>query len=234
MKDLMGKAMWDFYHDNDWENILTETSISELDDLPPEYFFREFSQMNTVEQTALLESRGRVLDVGAGAGSHSLYLQKERGLDVTALDISPRAVEVSRLRGVKKAVCEHFLSFSGEASDTILLLMNGTGIFETLERIPDYLNKISELLTPGGQVLIDSTDILYMYDRDENGEVIISPDFYYGEVDYWVHYKGESEPPITWLYLDFETLRSAAEKCGFNAERIAQEAESYLAKLTKK
>jgi 2-polyprenyl-3-methyl-5-hydroxy-6-metoxy-1,4-benzoquinol methylase len=55
-----------------------------------------------IEQKALKLSKGKVLDIGAGAGSHSLYLQNERNLDVTALDISPKSIEVCKLRGIKK------------------------------------------------------------------------------------------------------------------------------------
>ena len=104
MKDLMGQAIWDYYHDNSPEDIQTETSISELDELPVEYLFRDFDGMNLLEQKALELAKGKVLDVGAGAGSHSLYLQNEKNLDVTALDISPKSIEVCKLRGVKKTV----------------------------------------------------------------------------------------------------------------------------------
>lgn len=234
MKDLMGKAIWDFYHDDGWENLLTETTISELDDLPVEYLFRDFGGMNKVEQKALELSYGKVLDIGAGAGSHTLYLQNEKKLKVTALDVSPKSVEIAKLRGVKNAVCQNMLDFSGETFDTILLLMNGTGIFESLSTIDMYFSKLNSLLKEDGQILIDSTDILYMYERDEDGGIFVPSENYYGELDYWVHYKGDSEEPIKWLYLDFVTLKNAAENNGFQIERVLQEDDSYLARITKK
>jgi Cyclopropane fatty acid synthase and related methyltransferases len=233
MKDLMGKAIWEYYHQENPENLQTETSISELDELPVDYLFRDFEEMNEIEQKALELSRGKVLDIGAGAGSHSLYLQNERNLDVTALDISPKSIEVCRLRGIRKAVCENMLQFSVGTFDTILLLMNGTGIFQSLKVIDIYLKKLHSLLNENGQILIDSTDILYMFDRDEDGGVYIPAEGYYGELDYIVHYKGESEEAIKWLYLDFNTLKNAAENNGFKIEKILQEDDSYLAKLTK-
>jgi len=152
MKDLMGKAIWDFYHDDGWENLLTETTISELDDLPVEYLFRDFDGMNKVEQ---------------------------------------KAVDM-------------------------------------------YFSKLNSLLEEDGQILIDSTDILYMYERDEDGGIFVPSENYYGELDYWVHYKGDSEEPIKWLYLDFVTLKNAAENNGFQIERVLQEDDSYLARITKK
>jgi ubiquinone/menaquinone biosynthesis C-methylase UbiE len=234
MKDLMGKAVWDYFHNENPENLQTETSISELDELPVAYLFRDFEEMNGIEQKALELAQGKVLDIGAGAGSHALYLQNERNLDVLALDISPKSTEVCNLRGIKTAVCENMLDFSGETFDTVLLLMNGTGIFESLEKIDTYLQKLHTLINDNGQILIDSTDILYMFDRDEDGGVYIPAGGYYGELDYVVHYKGESEDPIKWLYLDFTTLKNAAENNDFTIEKILQDEDSYLARLTKK
>lgn len=230
----MGRAIWDYFHNENPEDLQTETSISELDELPVKYLFRDFEEMNKIEKKALKLSHGKVLDIGAGAGSHSLYLQNERNLDITALDISPKAIQVCQLRGIKKAVAHNMLEFSGETYDTILLLMNGTGIFQSLKVIDVYLKKLHSLLNKNGQILIDSTDILYMFDQDEDGGVLIPANGYYGELDYIVHYKGESENPIKWLYLDFNTLKNAAENNGFTIEKVLQDEDSYLAKLTKK
>jgi len=234
MKDLMGRAIWDYFKNENPEDLQTETSISELDELPVKYLFRDFEEMNKIEKKALKLSHGKVLDIGAGAGSHSLYLQNERNLDITALDISPKAIQVCQLRGIQKAVAQNMLEFSGETYDTILLLMNGTGIFQSLKVIDIYLKKLHSLLNKNGQILIDSTDILYMFDQDEDGGVLIPANGYYGELDYIVHYKGESEDPIKWLYLDFNTLKNAAENNSFTIEKVLQDEDSYLAKLTKK
>lgn len=231
MKDLMGQAIWDYYHQNSPEIIQTETSISELDDLPIDYLFRNFDEMNALEQKALEIADGKVLDIGSGAGSHSLYLQNDRNLNVTALDISPKAVEISKLRGVKKAICQDVLEFSDEKFDTILLLMNGTGIFESLAKIDLYLQKLKSLLMDNGQILIDGTNIMYMYE-EEDGSFCIPADEYYGELDYVIHYKGEQEESIKWLYLDFDTLANAAVANGFEIDLILEEGDSYLAKLS--
>ena len=234
MKDLMGRAIWDYYYQENSEDLQTETSISELDDLPVSYLFRDYQEMNALEKKALDSSFGKVLDVGSGAGSHSLYLQNERKLEVTALDISPKSIEVCKARGVKNAICEDLLQFSEKDFDTILLLMNGTGIFQSLEHIDQYLQKLKSLVGENGQILIDSTDILYMYDQDEDGGVLVPATGYYGELDYYLHYKGESELPMKWLYLDFDTLENAAIANGFKIQKIEQLEDSYLAQLTLK
>lgn len=234
MKDLMGRAIWDYYYQENSEDLQTETSISELDDLPVSYLFRDYQEMNALEKKALDSSFGKVLDVGSGAGSHSLYLQNERKLEVTALDISPKSIEICKARGVKNAICEDLLQFSEKDFDTILLLMNGTGIFQSLEHIDQYLQKLKSLVAENGQILIDSTDILYMYDQDEDGGVLVPATGYYGELDYYLHYKGESELPMKWLYLDFDTLENAAIANGFKIQKIEQLEDSYLAQLTLK
>ena len=234
MKDLMGRAIWDYYYQENPEDLQTETSISELDDLPVSYLFRDYQEMNALEKKALDSSFGKVLDVGSGAGSHSLYLQNERKLEVTALDISPKSIEVCKARGVKNAICEDLLQFSEKNFDTVLLLMNGTGIFQSLEHIDQYLQKLKSLVAENGQILLDSTDILYMYDQDEDGGVLVPATGYYGELDYYLHYKGESELPMKWLYLDFDTLENAAIANGFKIQKIEQLEDSYLAQLTLK
>jgi cyclopropane fatty-acyl-phospholipid synthase-like methyltransferase len=234
MKDLMGRAIWDYYYQENPEDLQTETSISELDDLPVSYLFRDYQEMNALEKKALDLSFGKVLDVGSGAGSHSLYLQNERKLEVTALDISPKSIEVCKARGVKNAICEDLLQFSEKNFDTVLLLMNGTGIFQSLEHIDQYLQKLKSLVAENGQILLDSTDILYMYDQDEDGGVLVPATGYYGELDYYLHYKGESELPMKWLYLDFDTLENAAIANGFKIQKIEKLEDSYLAQLTLK
>lgn len=234
MKDLMGRAIWDYYYQENPEDLQTETSISELDDLPVSYLFRNYKEMNALEKKALELASGKVLDVGAGAGSHSLYLQNEKKIEVIALDISPKSIEICKSRGIKNAICEDLLQCSEKDFDTILLLMNGTGIFQSLEKIDEYLQKLKSLISENGQILIDSTDILYMYDQDEDGGVLVPADGYYGELDYYVHYKGESEKPMKWLYLDFNTLKNAAVANGFKIQKIKQLEDSYLARLTSK
>ena len=232
MKDLMGRAIWDYYYQENPEDLQTETSISELDDLPVSYLFRTYKEMNALEQKALDLSSGKVLDVGAGAGSHSLYLQNEKKLKVTALDISPKSIEICKARGLGRSICEDFLHFSDSGYDTILLLMNGTGVFQSLTKIDQYLQKLKTLVAENGQILIDSTNILYMYDQDEDGGVLVPATGYYGELDYYLHYKGESEEPMKWLYLDFNTLKNAAQANGFKIQKVLQVEDSYLAQLT--
>jgi SAM-dependent methyltransferase len=234
MKDLFGKAIFDFYTKNSPEDIITETSISEEDEMSVEYLFRTYNEMPKIEQKALQLAKGKILDVGCGAGSHALSLQNERNLEVTAIDISEKAIETCLLRGIKNAKIENVLDFEGEKFDTILLLMNGTGIFGQLKNCNKYLSKLKSLLNPGGQILIDSSDIIYMFDEDDDGgKWIPSENDYYGELVFNISYKGEKEEPFDWLYLDYNTLQNAAIANGLNCELVLEgEHYDYLAKLS--
>jgi len=230
MKDLFGIALLEYHNGSYTHDLVTATSISDEDTLPLPYLFRSFSEMPKLEQKALKLAKGKVLDVGCGAGSHSLFLQ-EQGLDVTALDISKGAVEVSKQRGVKQVKLQALLEET-ETFDTILLLMNGTGIFQTLRQTSTYLKHLKTLLKPGGQVLIDSSDIAYMYEDEDGGFWLDSNAEYYGELDYFLHYKGEDEVPMKWLYLDFNTLYTACVAVGLNCELVIEGAHfDYLARL---
>ena len=231
MKDLFGKALLDFSNNNYTEDLVTSTNISGEDNLPLPYLFRTFSEMPKIEKKALNMARGKVLDVGCGSACHSLYLQ-EKGLDVSAIDISKGAVEVARSRGVKNAVMKDILDET-ETFDTILLLMNGTGIFQELTQVSKYLAHLKTLINPNGQLLIDSSDIKYMYEDDDGGLWIDTNAGYYGELDYFLSYKGENETPMKWLYLDFENLTLACESVGFRCEKVMDgEHFDYLAKLS--
>jgi SAM-dependent methyltransferase len=233
MKDLFGKAILDYETGNAPENLITETSISEEDEMSVEYLFRNYTDMPKIEQKALQLAEGKVLDVGCGAGSHSLSLQNDRNLDVTSIDISPNAIEACKLRGLKNAKVTDLLDMEGEKFDTILLLMNGTGIFEKLSKISVYLQKLKLLLNDGGQILIDSSDIIYMFDEDEDGGKWIPSLGYYGEVTFTVTYKNETEEPFNWLYVDYNTLQNASHANGLNCELVLEgEHYDYLAKLT--
>jgi SAM-dependent methyltransferase len=232
MNDILGTALLDYYHGNYTEDIITETNISEEDELPLPYFFRKFSEMPPIEQKAIQLAYGNILDVGCGVGSHALYLQ-EKGKQVTAIDTSEGAVKVCNLRGVLDARHIDLLQLKDETFNTILLLMNGTGIFQKLEFISVYLQHLKSLLAIDGQILIDSSDLKYMYDEGEDGGIWIPGNSYYGELEFIMKYKGEESEPFDWLYLDENIFESACLASGLAFEVITRgENFDYLARIT--
>ena len=231
MKDLFGKALLDYQSGNYTEDITTSTSISEEDILPLPYLFRGFNDMPNIEQEALKLAKGKILDVGCGSGSHSFYLQA-KGLEVKAIDISEGAIEVAKKRGVLNAEVKDLLDET-ETFDSILLLMNGTGIFLELSQVSKNLTHLKSLLNPNGQILIDSSDIKYMYEDDDGGLWVDTNANYYGELDYFLSYKGKKEIPMKWLYLDFEPLKLACETVGLNCGLVIEgEHFDYLARIS--
>ena len=230
MKDIFGTAILDYQQGNYTEDLVTSTSISEEDTLPLPYLFRDFKEMPLLEQTALKQSKGSVLDVGCGAGSHSLYL-KSKGLNVKSIDISEGAIKTCQLRGLEHAQVLDVMDET-QTFDTLLLLMNGSGIFQSLAHTPFVLKHLKTLLNPNGQILIDSSDIKYMYEEDDGGFWMDTNKEYYGELDYTVRYKDE-EATFSWMYLDFERLKIACDQIGLQCELVKQGPHyDFLAKLT--
>ena len=234
MKDLFGKAILDYQTNNAPEDLITETTISEEDEMSVAYLFRSYDEMPQMEQKALQLAKGKILDVGCGAGSHSLSLQNERNLNVTSIDISANAIQACTLRGLKNAKVQDIMTLENETYDTILLLMNGAGMCGKLKNIPSFLLKLKSLLNPGGQILLDSSDIIYMFDDDEDGgKWIPSKKEYYGEIVFNISYKGEKEKPFDWMFIDYNTLQNAALDNGLQCELILEgEHYDYLAKLS--
>lgn len=228
----MGKALWDYYEGRRHGPLWCHSSLPTSEEVDQGYFFRGFDQMPTLEQKALGLCRGKVLDIGCGVGSHSLYLQ-ERGLPVTGLDRSEGAIRIAELRGLKKTECRSVYDLEVGDFDTLLLLMNGAGIAGTLKGLQRLLKHLLGLLRPGGQVLMDSSDLIYMFEADADGGVWVPGEVsYYGEVTYQWDYDGELGESFPWLFVDFRTLEKVAGPLGYEVE-LAEEGPhfDYLARL---
>ncbi|MCR4602527.1 MAG: class I SAM-dependent methyltransferase [Prevotella sp.] len=241
-KDPMGSAIRDYMvqKGRSADRLRVFSPMFDEDEIPVDTLFRGYDEMPRIEQRALDMARGRILDVGAGAGCHALVLQQRR-LDVTAIDISPLAVETMNCRGIMKAYEQDFFRLGSQHDgarglqyDTILMLMNGIGMVGTLQRLPAFFLLLDNILAPDGQLLCDSSDISYVFE-DENGNIDY-PDtgLYYGELSYRMQYKDTIGEPFDWLYIDADTLREKAAENGYDVEVVAEgEHYDYLACLTR-
>ena len=231
-KDPMGAAILDYQKSGKAGRLRVLSSMFEEDEMPVKHLFRKVEEMPMLEQKALKLAKGKVLDIGAGSGCHTLALQ-EKGLEVKAIDISPLSCEAMELRGVMDAECINLFDEHLETGfDTILLLMNGTGIAGKIENLPALFNRLKALLNKGGQILIDSSDIKYIYENEDGSFDINLNAAYYGEVDYQMVYKDVKGDSFDWLYVDFPLLKSIAESCGLHGELIAEgEHYDYLARF---
>ncbi|MFI3283269.1 MAG: class I SAM-dependent methyltransferase [Rikenellaceae bacterium] len=234
-KDPMGSAILDYHTRHKASKLRVLSSQFDEDEIPVKQLFRSKKNMPTLEKLALKLAVGRVLDVGAGAGCHTLALQDEK-FDVCAIDISKLSVDVMAQRGVKnpRQVDLFDVSFD-EKFDTILMLMNGSGIIGKLNRMPQFFDRIKQLLNPNGFVLMDSSDLKYLFeDEDGSYEIDLLGD-YYGEVDFQMQYNDIEGESFDWLYVDAQTLAYHAEANGFDCEVLRQGSHyDFLAKLSVK
>ena len=230
--DPMGQAIADYHNNGTAARLRVFSPMFDEDEIPVKTLFRPFQDMPAIEQEALRQAAGHILDVGAGAGCHSLALQ-DMGKQVTAIDISPLAVATMQARGVLDVQEQDFFTLEAKY-DTILMLMNGIGIVGTLSRLPAFFMQVDRLLAPGGQVLCDSSDICYVFE-DEDGFIdLTGVEDYYGELTYRMQYKGVKGTPFPWLFIDPQTLIEKARENGFNAEVIARgDHYDYLARITR-
>mgnify|MGYP001236462048 CR=1 FL=1 len=226
--DVYGEVLSDFLQDGTLTSpLLLHGSYGYTEDMPVDVFFREEEDFPEQELIALYLCDGRVLDIGAGVGRHSLYLQN-RGFDVTALEISEMTCAIMRQRGVKQVLHQDLFLLNGVKYDTLLLLMNGIGLVQTIDGLRHFLQFAKTLLTECGQILFDSSDISYLY---EDGRVP-KPTHYFGEIGYQYEYKGKKGKPFKWLYIDQETLIKIAHEENWVVQILYEDDEDqYLARM---
>ncbi|SHF84153.1 Methyltransferase domain-containing protein [Mariniphaga anaerophila] len=232
MNDPIGRAIADYFEFGEAPDIEIHTNYTEGESLSPALFFRSTEDMQDLEGIAVNHCKGRILDVGAAAGCHALELQKQ-GLDVIALEKSKLAADVMKKRGVNQVVCSDIFHFNEKGFDTILILMNGTGLGETLEGLKNLLIRLKSMLNKNGQILIDSSDISYLFEEEDGSVwVDLASDAYFGEMEYELIYK-DAQTTFRWLYTDFETLRKICSDIGLNCKKVKEgEHFDYLAQIT--
>jgi SAM-dependent methyltransferase len=198
-------------------------------------FFRGSTDI-PLDKIALDNCRGRVLDVGAGVGIHSLYLQN-KGFDVCAMDVSLEACEAARRSGVKNVRCASFNDFTDDPYDTLLLLGRSICMVETLKGLGEFLRNARRLVRRGGQILLNSIDVTKTDDPQNLAyhEANRKAGRYEGEIKLYLEYKGIKGPINGLLHVDAVTLAGHAEKANWSCEILVQEENgNYLAKLTEK
>lgn len=227
--DIYGQALNDFYNNSLQETLWINTSYGDPEEMPVEVFFRSMDEMPDLEIVALEACRGSVLDIGAGAGSHSLVLQQNK-FDVTALELSEAACRLMHERGIKKVIHTNIYNYPSSRYNTLLMLMNGIGLCGTLDGFTEFLTLAKTLLKPDGQLLFDSSDISYLY-RDAPKK----PSGYFGEIKFQYSYKGNHGDWFKWLYIDQKTLYTIAGQQGWLVELLFEDDyDQYLVRLSPK
>ena len=226
MDRVFDMAIADYYEGTLSKPFLINNKYGQPDQMSLEVYFREEENLNAIESYALSLCSGRVLDVGAGVGALSLILQA-RNIEVEALEISKVCCNILHSRGIAKVINQDF--FAAEITiqyDTILMMMNGIGICGTIGILPKLFKQFNKLLKPGGQVLLDSSDVSYLF---KNG---LPENHYYGEIAYQYEYQSVKGSWFKWLYVDMETLAKEAQEHGFQLQVLSEDSNGqYLGRL---
>lgn len=228
--DPVGTAILEYATTKKPKDIIVMSDICEDDIIPVEVLFRKYNEMPELEQMALDKSKGKVLDVGAGAGVHSMELQ-DRGLEVFPIELSDGAVSYMKKAGLNARKVD-FFTLKDEKYDTILMMMNGIGIAGKLSNLENTLQQAKSLLNPGGKILCDSSDIKYLYEDEEGALWVDLNSEYYGNFSFQMKYKQEKGPKFDWLYVDFDNLLKASKNVGLKAKKIYDKEDHYLAEIT--
>lgn len=208
-----GRALLDYARDDRGDPLLV-LDAGQVTRVDLWEFFADEPSMSTLEQRALDAVVPPVLDAGAGAGRHALALQR-RGIEVCAVDILPHAVATMRRLGVRDARCLDILEGDIPPAATLLMMMNGIGLVETLGGLERFLRRAHVALAPGAQLLLDSTAPTHRR-------------------RYHFAYRGERGPVAHWLFVAPATLIRYARVTGWNLEVLYHEIDgSYLARLVR-
>ncbi|NGM64941.1 class I SAM-dependent methyltransferase [Sphingobacterium sp. SGR-19] len=227
-RDVYGEALYDFHVLGDLKNpLLLHSSYGDIEEMPIEVFFRDETDFPELEHIALALCDGHVLDVGAGVGSHALYLQ-DKGFKVDALEISEAACSIMKQRGVQHIIREDFFSLKTGSYDTLLFLMNGVGLAGTIAGLRELLRHSKKLLSEKGQLLFDSSNISYLYEEYR----IPKPEHYFGEIRFQYEYKGNLGKPFQWLYIDQQKLIKIAHEEGWVVQILFEDDnDQYLVRM---
>lgn len=226
--DVYGQALYDYFQQGEADKLILHTSYDRVEEMPVDWFFRDEEDFPPLEMTALEACRGKILDIGAGVGSHAVFLY-EMGKEVHCLDQSTLCVEIMKARGLNPVYQQSLWEPLPHRYDTILMLMNGIGIVGNIEGLRKFLRIAHSLLLPGGQIIFDSSDLSYLYP-----DIRHSYNPYQGEISYQYEYKGMKGQWFSWLYIDPASMQKVAEEEGWKLRILAEDHnDQYLGKLKK-
>jgi SAM-dependent methyltransferase len=230
----LGAALLDYHRGDEDAEITVSSEIWEDETTPVAHYYRPpGDDLPERERRSLEMCRGRVLDLGAGAGRHALELQRA-GHPVVAIDVLPEAVQIMRERGVTDARCGDLDDLDGETFDTVLMLMHGIGVVGDLRGLGRLLQDLPRFLNPGGRLICDSADLAVVLGEEAPGLLteLNGPSDYVGEVEFVLRYGDLVGSPYPWLFVDPDALGLIAGAAGFDCRvEIRGDRGSFVASL---
>ena len=225
--DILGSAIESYFLRKDDTPVRVFINKNEEPEMVPSIFFRPYKNMLKYEKIALKNAVGKILDLGCGAGCHSLYLQN-KGFEVTAVEVSKKSAKVALSQGVNRVINEDWRNLNLKNFDTVLVLMNGMGLAESPDELKLMFRKLKSFLNKTGSILIDSTDVTYA-----KADWPMLDSEYFGKVQFELKYKGKTQC-FPWLFVDFETAVKTAKSVKLNVEVLERARNGhFLLRLSK-
>ncbi|MDH5483485.1 MAG: class I SAM-dependent methyltransferase [Candidatus Bathyarchaeota archaeon] len=159
-EDAYGQEIWACYQGREvFEIVERDDGYIDPSALGPKIYFSKYEDWAPYHRRAMDFVKGKVLDVGCGAGRHSLYLQK-KGFDVLGIDNSPLAIKVSKLRGLKKAKVMSIenIGYRPDSFDTIIMMGNNFGLFGSFKKAQELLKKFHKMTSKNALIIADTLD----------------------------------------------------------------------------
>lgn len=226
------RALHDYHAGDQSAEFIIERNDGFRECVPASLFFAK-ENFPELEARALDLCQGRILDVGAAAGRHSLELAR-RGFRVTSLDVLPELESLLGEAGAERIVISDILAFEGGPFETLLMLMNGIGMAGTPDGLVRFLRHARQIVSPGGQILCDSLDVTVTAEpahiayRQRNITEGRAP----GQQTFTITCDGVTGEIFHWLHLDFDSLNRACAENGWASELVASEANGhYLCRI---
>ncbi len=230
-----GLALKDYWDGNKLAKVIFHRDDGLVDDYFVRDCFRKPEDFSELEKKALESCFGKILDLGAGVGPHSLKLQK-MGLEVYAMDISTEACEIMKKRGLKNVLCSDVYDLQKRNFDTILLMGRAIGFVEDLAGMAKFLRHCENLLSSKGIILFDSLDVRVTSEPDHLAYQKRNRKLgrYFGVIGLHVEYKGKHGRSFKLLHIDPETLNNIAEELDWKFKILHKDEKGhYLAKIFK-
>ena len=236
-QDAFGHGMLDYYHGTRTSLVIERDDGYFEPDVGLQMYFAEYRNWHPDERKAMRYVRGRVLDIGCGAGKHSLYLQ-QKGLDVVGIDNSPLAIEVCKLRGLRDVRPMPITRISSRLGvfDTVLMFGNNFGLFGNPDRAERLLRRLYSMTSRRGRIIAQSTDpyrtsspdhLEYHERNRQRGRVA-------GQIKLRVHYRKYTTPWWDLLLVSIQEMADILDGTGWRANiRLETEAGPYIAVLEK-
>jgi SAM-dependent methyltransferase len=236
-QDAYGHAMLDYLETGEGFEIAERDDGFISISAGPEYYFADFIDWPAHQKRALESVRGRVLDIGCGAGRVSLALQ-ERGLEVTGVDISPLAIEVCKRRGLRDARVIPATRLSAKVGrfDTLVMMGNNFGLLANPRRARWLLKRFYKMTPVDGRILAESNDIyrterpvhLDYHNRNrKRGRMA-------GQIRLRIRYLHYTTPWFDYLMVSPDELRSILNGTGWRVSHIyPSDGSVYIALIEK-